>query len=359
MITLKLTPGCNLQCTYCNVDAASPSTPRMSIETYRRIVDLLVDHSVHETLTIEFHGGEPLLLSEDWFREAVGYAQHRAAETGRTIYHPIATNGTMLTDSRLSMIEELGLSVRVSIDGPPEINDRRRGGGKAVAAGIRRLHDRGLRTTARVVISPDNAHEMDKVIEFLDELGVEEFAINFLQPQGRGISDDQLSVSDMTTAMTTICEHMSSHHVFESAGLRYIERFVSGRARPAKLSCWESQCQAGRTFVGIDHLGDIHACPTDVENHVLGNIWAKPDPAHMKQILNRLHIKDAWFQRCHGCEASAICDQSCPTSDFNSDLFRDVACEFTKEFHNWLVANPDTVTDVCDAAVSAGRFVYH
>ena len=72
MITLKLTPGCNLSCSYCNVDAASPSTPRMSIETYRRIIDLLVEHTVHDDLTVEFHGGEPLLLGEDWFREAVG-----------------------------------------------------------------------------------------------------------------------------------------------------------------------------------------------------------------------------------------------------------------------------------------------
>lgn len=357
MITLKLTPGCNLSCTYCNVDAASPSTPRMSIETYRRIVDLLVDNSVHDTLTLEFHGGEPLLLGQDWFREAVGYARQRAAETGRTIHHPVATNGTMLTEARLAMIEELGLLVRVSIDGPPDINDRRRGGGKAVAAGIERLLDRGMDTTARVVISPDNAHEMDRVVEFLAELGVREFAINFLQPQGRGVDDDQLSADDMTHAMTTICEHMVTHGVFENAGLRYVLRHVAGRDRPAKLSCWENQCQAGRTFVGIDHLGDIHACPTDVEHHVIGNIWSAPDLRHRQRVLDRLHIKDAWFARCRGCEAAEICDQSCPTSDFNSDLFREVSCAFTKQFHGWLVDNPDRVSAICEAAVEAGHFV--
>lgn len=357
MITLKLTPGCNLSCSYCNVDAASPTTPRMSMDVYRRIVDLLVDNSVHQVLTLEFHGGEPLLLGNGWFYEAVGYAQRRAQETGRTILHPIATNGTMLTEKRVAMIRELGLFVRVSIDGPPAINDRRRGGGRAVAAGIRRLREHDLDVTARVVVSPDNAHEMAEVIGFLQELGVTEYAINFLQPQGRGLDDGQLSVRDMTKAMIAITTAMSETHIFEDTALRYLERYVSGRARPAPLSCWENQCQAGRTFVGIDHVGDIHACPTDVVNHVVANIWQEPDHAHRQAVLDRLHFKDAWFQRCRGCKAKPICDQSCPTSDFNTEDYREVACDFTKNFYEWLEDNPAAVARACEGAVAAGRMV--
>ena len=168
---------------------------------------------------------------------------------------------------------------------------------------------------------------MHEVASFLADEGVRLFSVNYLQPQGRGIDDTQLDDDDMVASSIAVYEHMAEHGtVFEQGALRALERFVYGRQHPAPLSCWEAQCQAGRTFVGIDHLGSIHACPTDIEHHVLGSIWAEPDTAHVRRVLDRLHMKDSWHDRCHGCAAAIICDQNCPTSDYNNTEFHDVAC---------------------------------
>ncbi|MFN3218522.1 MAG: radical SAM protein [Acidimicrobiales bacterium] len=353
MVTLKLTPGCNLRCTYCNVDAAGTRSPQMSLETYRRVIDLLVAHSVHRDLIVEFHGGEPLLLGTAWVREAVAYAAERGTETGHRFTHPIATNATMLDDEWVDLIAESGLPVKVSLDGPPELSDQVRGGARATVAALRRLRARGLAPLVRVVVSPTNAHRMDEVASFLADEGVQLFSVNYLQPQGRGIDDAQLDDEDMVASSIAVFEHMAEHGtVFEQGALRALERFVYGRHQPAPLSCWESQCQAGRTFVGIDHLGSIHACPTDIEHHVLGSIWDEPDPTHVRRTLDRLHVKDAWHARCHGCAAATICDQSCPTSDFNSVEFREVACRHTKRLHAWLTEHPDVVDRVRRVAES-------
>ena len=70
-VTLKVTSGCNLKCAYCNVDALTPQTPRMSIERFKQVAQLLLANSRQQRVGLEFHGGEPLLLADDWFEEAV------------------------------------------------------------------------------------------------------------------------------------------------------------------------------------------------------------------------------------------------------------------------------------------------
>ena len=45
-VTLKLTPGCNLKCTYCNVEAVTPKTPKFAMDRYKRIADLLLNNSL-------------------------------------------------------------------------------------------------------------------------------------------------------------------------------------------------------------------------------------------------------------------------------------------------------------------------
>src|SRR5947209_20507537 len=74
-VTLKLTNGCNLHCPYCNVEALTPPTPRMSMERFKQVAHLLLENSRTPDVGLESHGGEPMLMSDDWFEEAVAYAR--------------------------------------------------------------------------------------------------------------------------------------------------------------------------------------------------------------------------------------------------------------------------------------------
>src|SRR5947209_20169372 len=84
-VTLKLTNGCNLHCSYCNVEALTPQTPRMSIERFRQVARLLVANSQSPSVGLEFHGGEPLLLPDEWFEEAVAYGRPLGREHGKYV----------------------------------------------------------------------------------------------------------------------------------------------------------------------------------------------------------------------------------------------------------------------------------
>lgn len=347
-VTLKLTNGCNLKCSYCNVEPDHPSTPRMSIQTFKRIADLLITNSYQQQLGLEFHGGEPLLMDDAWFEEAVAYAADLAKKHGKQLVHPMQTNGTLLTEERQKKLLGLGIQIGFSLDGPPHINDELRMAGQSAVEPIKRFVAQGISFGMILVLSPANCDRMDEVMDYFQQVGIEDYRVNFLQPQGWGKQHDVLAASQMTAGMIQIFEHMhrTGCSVIEAETEMSVNRLLTGRNPKPELSCWELECQAGRTYVAVNHLGDVHACGTDMSRHRFGNINSNFDAGHLRQTLSDLHRKDAFYTRCFDCNAKRICHFSCPTSDANDKTFREEACQHTKSFFRYLVENQDKAEQI-------------
>jgi uncharacterized protein len=344
-VTLKLTTGCNLHCSYCNVEALTPKTPRMSLERFKQVARLLLVNSRQpQPVGLEFHGGEPLLLPDEWFEEAIAYARSLAREHQKAVEFPLVTNGTLLTEERLLKLHRLGIVFCLSADGPPAINDRLRGGGAAVERALRLFRKHRIHCGVLTVLSRANHRQMGEVMDWLADVGIDDFRVNFLQPQGRGAEEsDLLSGDEMFEGMRQVLDHMdrTGVRVREGETLLMVDRFLYGRDPNPRLSCWEFECQAGRSYCAIDHKGAIHACGTDLSNHVLGHLDQEIDEGHYAAVLQRLHHKSDWVIRCFDCSARRVCRHSCPTSDHNSDTYREHECRFTKLFYAHLCAHPD------------------
>ncbi|MFZ4768137.1 MAG: radical SAM protein [Roseimicrobium sp.] len=347
-VTMKVTNGCNLKCSYCNVEADLPSTPRMSLERCRRISDLLITDSKERLLSQEFHGGEPLLMSDEWFEETVGYAQSLAKKYGKIVQHPMQTNGTRLTEQRLETLLKLKVMVGISCDGPPRVNDRHRMAGKRVEQALRMLIDRRVPFGMILVLSPSNCRDMPEVMEYFHSLGVPGFRVNFMQPQGHGMDQNLLTGEEMFEGMKAVFEHMAATDcaVVEATTQLIVNRFVQGRLSNAPLSCWELQCQAGRVYCAVNLEGDVFACGTDMVHHRLGHIDDGFRSSHVQESLCQLHHKDPWYVRCFGCEARRICSQSCPTSDANNLQYREAECDYTRRMFRYFQENESTVRRV-------------
>ncbi len=347
-VTLKVTNGCNLQCTYCNVEADSPATPRMSLEVFRKIARALIENSRASRVGLEFHGGEPLLLSDDWYREAVSFAGRLARRHGKRVDHPLQTNATMLSEKRLDTMLGLGIQIGFSIDGPPEINDQFRQGGRAVERAIARLHARDKGFGVILVLSHANYARMGEVMDYFQSVGIRDFRVNFLQPQGRGMEHQLLTGEQMFEGMLSVLDHMIENDgaVVEADMELAIQRFLKRRSSKPRLSCWEHECQAGRTYVAVDWQGGVYACGTDMSQHRLGQIARDLDAVHVEKALRTLHEKGSWFDRCVGCEAKPVCNQSCPTSDHNDLAYREAECRYTKLMFRHLVENDEAVRRV-------------
>lgn len=128
MMTLQLTQQCNFRCAYCPYTIGTSdrkhSNKKMTIETAKRGVDFLLQHSGNvETPVIGFYGGEPF-LEYDMMKEIIEYATEKAG--GKHIGFTVTTNGSMLTEDKVPFLEDHSVIVMISLDGPQEVHDKNR-----------------------------------------------------------------------------------------------------------------------------------------------------------------------------------------------------------------------------------------
>jgi len=71
-VIIKPTKGCNADCSYCC--APPDGAPKWSLSEFRDIFDAL-EHRLHPTATLIWHGGEPMLLGAQFYRDALDYAR--------------------------------------------------------------------------------------------------------------------------------------------------------------------------------------------------------------------------------------------------------------------------------------------
>lgn len=89
---------CNLHCSYCYYLDKSflygGSEPLMSLPLLERCIrDFCASCDLPE-LTVEWHGGEPLLAGMDFFRNALAFEKKYSG--GRPVHNTLQTNGTLL-----------------------------------------------------------------------------------------------------------------------------------------------------------------------------------------------------------------------------------------------------------------------
>jgi len=130
--------------------------------TIARIREHALRHGL-ESVNIVFHGGEPLLAGENFFRYFVEAANTRLRPSVRP-HFLMQTNATLLSCRWLELFAELGINFGISLDGTPEAHDANRvdhqgrGSYQKVEEAIRLItsSDRSLHNLARPVLTVIN-----------------------------------------------------------------------------------------------------------------------------------------------------------------------------------------------------------
>jgi len=130
---VKLASRCNLDCDYCYVyhhaDQSWRGMPRLLSASDRaafaaRLATYLRQAEIKRCVVV-LHGGEPLLAGP----EAIASFAHQvrdAVAPSTTVDLSLQTNGILLTDATLRLLEEADIGVSLSIDGPRAANDLHR-----------------------------------------------------------------------------------------------------------------------------------------------------------------------------------------------------------------------------------------
>ena len=123
---------CNLRCQYCYyLDKSSiygGREPKMGLPLLERCIRDFCESCDLPELTVEWHGGEPLLAGMDFFRSALAF--ERKYSGGRPVHNTLQTNGTLLDAEWAAFFRDNGFLIGLSLDGPEDIHDcfRIRGG---------------------------------------------------------------------------------------------------------------------------------------------------------------------------------------------------------------------------------------
>jgi sulfatase maturation enzyme AslB (radical SAM superfamily) len=129
-----LTDRCNLHCKYCFQEGKTVPRPESGRIT-REIIDAFVNFCADNDIgNAEIFGGEPML-----YRELFAYAVTALRTRLPKLHIGAVTNGTMLDEPTMSLIERCGVNLLVSLDGLPVRHDAMRGGFDRVSPWFKRL----------------------------------------------------------------------------------------------------------------------------------------------------------------------------------------------------------------------------
>jgi len=325
---VKPTHECNLSCKYCYIED-SVERGKMDIKTLEKTIREVAFSSNDKKANFIWHGGEPLLMGLDFYREVANIC-NSLRKKGYEITNGIQSNGTLVSEELLDFIEkENDFQLGMSLDGPKEINDKTRvykdgkGAFEDIFRGVRMVNDKSYNGRVRrnhlgggviVVLNKKNINEVDKIYDFFKNERIN-IKINPLIISGsakRNIQDLKITPFQYGRAINKLFDlWINDYNSIEIEPFTIIlGNLMTGRP----LGCnYSVSCR--NNFVSIGPLGDIYPCGRfDGEKEFwMGNI----NTTGLEKALNS-EVQKKLFQRtlesleeCSACDYRKICNAGC------------------------------------------------
>ena len=190
---VKIVSPCNLNCSYCYeynaLDDSWKNKPKfMSVDVARQVAKRIKEHLLPfepVSVSIVFHGGEPLMLKPAPFSNLIKIFRDELGPEITPLFG-MQTNGLLINDQFIDIFNKEDLSVGVSCDGPPSINDKFRinhegkGSGQKLEKALLRLQSEKCFKNILSVI--DTFADPIEVYDYISQF--QPRVIDFLLPHG-------------------------------------------------------------------------------------------------------------------------------------------------------------------------------
>jgi uncharacterized protein len=322
-LVVNLCHDCNFRCSYCFANQGLYRKDRrlMDWKTAKATVDFLVGRAdprmKKKTVRLELFGGEPL-MNMPVIRKLVAYRDEVKEKTGYEIGMSLPTNGLLLTEKNLDFCDKHHIGVQVSIDGPPEIQDRYRkltggeGSYEAIIGNVRRLIERRKRINARATVGRNDVHLLAVAKHLIDEVG---FSSVFIA-ESTGVEGCSGTASNTPADLREI-----HNQLFDVAG-EYIHRARDGRVfnlnpfAHAVSRLWNPRirtdaCGAGKGYLTVAVDGSLYPCMrfVDLKEYYMGNVF---DGQIDESVRDKFyHNTVDGKEECGRCWARYLCGGSC------------------------------------------------
>jgi radical SAM protein with 4Fe4S-binding SPASM domain len=340
-VAWNLTKRCNLRCTHCYISAGPWETGEAELDgaECRRVVDELL--AVNPAPMLILSGGEPLVRED--LPDLVAYAAGR----GATVV--VGTNGTTLTEARVAMLKDAGVSgVAVSVDSLEGArHDGFRGGAHALArtvSGLERLRAHRLDFVVQTTATPENVEEIPALVEWAAAQGAVCFNLYFLVPTGRGADLADLTPERIEALLDVLAEAESRHRgamMVRAKCAPHFMRRVRETAPDSPMLSYRTRCPCGIDYCRITPDGKVTPCPYmptvagDLRRQSFGEIWSG------SEVLFALRRRELGG-RCGRCEYRLVCGgcRARALATSGDYLAEDPSCSYEPSGDRPLVARP-------------------
>ncbi|MGN0879175.1 MAG: radical SAM protein [Oligosphaeraceae bacterium] len=319
-IILKATSRCCLACDYCSAhapDLASTSPHTFSPARLLECLAALHDASLlSETLTLIWHGGEPLLLPHDLAGKLMDDLRDFADRRGLSIRFRLQTNAFRLPPGWLQTLARHQVHVGISLDGPQPIHDAARhapdGSGSYHHAlqTLLTLQDHHIPTAILSVIDTRHTgHERD-YLDWLANLNITARLNPRFDCSGTGHNDWSTYFSFLRHLFEAALDHP---HPFRLQPLDWLlQTLIHGT--PPQECAYSGQC--GQHLLAFTPDNRIATCGRLADNGGPCADWTPTTiAAQLTYLLDALAHETALLRQESGCDTCPIlrcCHGGCP-----------------------------------------------
>lgn len=326
-----ITKNCNLACKHCRATLIKDSRDLEYVEVTRILEQILL---LSPNITIAWAGGEPLMRPD--LKEILTFVKEHSPSTDMQIL----TNGTLITEKNTDWLTELIKGFNISLEGStPEINDAIRGNGsfKKAVSGISLLTKKDVPVTVRMTFFHQPEKEVENLMRFLPEIGVNRFNFRYLVPVGRA-SGQEVSAEEYKR----LCENI--WQLGQELGLKigFSDPFPEILINPQYRKTIEEDREllGGRAVAGcsvafrllyLDPEGRVRLCPylplvcADAKEKPLKDIWFSN-----KTLSAFRGARNALEGKCGACEFKFACGGCLGAASASGDfLGGDPRCWYT------------------------------
>ncbi|MBC7321444.1 SPASM domain-containing protein [bacterium] len=346
-LCLNVSHSCNMLCNYCFTSHNLTSDGSlMSLETACKAIDFLIEASKDtKNIEIDFFGGEPL-LNLDVVRDASIYGKKRAIESNKNLRITLTTNGLLLSEKNLDLLDKLEISIVLSLDGGEKVHNIHRhlingdGSFEYILPNAmelaRRRQEGGY--YIRGTYTAETLNFSDSFKELVD-LGFRYISLEPVVTSDKYLSIKQEHIPILREEYRKVAEECLKSDV-------KFFHFELPLEEGACLPRLARGCGAGVEYMAVTPAGEIYPCHQFVGHtqFKLGNIEGRhinKDLQEKFKILNSIDNKPI----CRDCWARYLCGGGCLANNFNINRNitepYGVGCEIQKlriEYALWLRA---------------------
>lgn len=321
-LCLNIAHACNMECGYCFASQGDfglkPSL--MSLEVGQKALDFLIERSQGiRNLEVDFFGGEPLLNFEV-IRRIVAYGRELETIHHKRFNFTLTTNTLLLDEENMSFLIDNEISVILSLDGRPEVNDRYRrrkdGQGtyativpqirKMIAKGPASYYVRGTYTRNNLDFSADARH--------LIELGFESLSLEPAVGAGTAYAIQEQDLPRVLEEYEKLALMLWDYHQ-QGKQVHFFHYDLDLQRGPC-LAKRHTGCGAGTHYLAVTPEGDLYPCHQLVgqESFRMGSVVSGvlAEDIRRQFAAHTLMAKE----ECRHCWARYFCGGGCHANNY-------------------------------------------